>query len=109
MHSHFSVCLVSLTDKGFETDGLCRTCSQCPSIQCIKNSSSSGGGGVNPGVIAGPVVAVLLIASLGLFWWLRKKKVGLPLVPTMAHLTVLRSATSLDWKSSPPEPERQNQ
>ncbi|ORY31846.1 hypothetical protein BCR39DRAFT_82324 [Naematelia encephala] len=50
-----------------------RTCSQCASIQCIKPSSSSGGG-VNPGVIAGPIVAVLVIASLALFWWLRRKK-----------------------------------
>ncbi|KAK4685753.1 protein OPY2, partial [Tremellales sp. Uapishka_1] len=51
-----------------------RTCSQCPTIQCIKNSSASSSGSINPGVIAGPVVAVLVIASVGLFWWLRRKK-----------------------------------
>ncbi|WWC88363.1 uncharacterized protein L201_003274 [Kwoniella dendrophila CBS 6074] len=50
-----------------------RTCNQCPTIQCIKSSSSKSKG-VNPGAIAGPVVAVLVIASLGLFWWLRRKK-----------------------------------
>lgn len=31
---------------------------------------------MNPGVIAGPVVAVLVIASLVLFWYLRRKKVS---------------------------------
>ncbi|ODO00050.1 hypothetical protein I350_06674 [Cryptococcus amylolentus CBS 6273] len=51
-----------------------RTCNQCPTIQCIKSASSSSGSSVNAGVIAGPVVAVLVIASLGLFWWLRRKK-----------------------------------
>ncbi|TYJ53881.1 hypothetical protein B9479_005503 [Cryptococcus floricola] len=51
-----------------------RTCNECPSIQCIKSASSSSGSSVNAGVIAGPVVAVLVIASLGLFWWLRRKK-----------------------------------
>ncbi|WRT68086.1 uncharacterized protein IL334_005061 [Kwoniella shivajii] len=50
-----------------------RTCNQCAAIQCIKSASSSSKG-VNPGAIAGPVVAVLVIASLGLFWWLRRKK-----------------------------------
>ncbi|WVQ84951.1 hypothetical protein IAT38_007115 [Cryptococcus sp. DSM 104549] len=51
-----------------------RTCNQCAAIQCIKGSSSSSSSSVNAGVIAGPVVAVLVIASLGLFWWLRRKK-----------------------------------
>ncbi|OCF56788.1 hypothetical protein L486_05643 [Kwoniella mangroviensis CBS 10435] len=50
-----------------------RTCNQCPTINCIKSSSSKSKG-VNPGAIAGPVVAVLVIASLALFWWLRRKK-----------------------------------
>ncbi|KAL7418952.1 hypothetical protein Q5752_006636 [Cryptotrichosporon argae] len=50
-----------------------RTCSQCPQIQCIKSSSGSGAS-VNAGVIAGPIVAVLVIASVALFWWLRRKK-----------------------------------
>ncbi|ORX37120.1 hypothetical protein BD324DRAFT_426692 [Kockovaella imperatae] len=49
-----------------------RTCSQCPQIECLPVPSSSGG--INPGVIAGPVVAVLVIVSLALFWWLRRKK-----------------------------------
>lgn len=52
-----------------------RTCSQCPTIQCNPKPSSGSKGGINPGVIAGPVVAVLVIASLALFWYLRKKKV----------------------------------
>ena len=52
-----------------------RTCSQCPAIQCNPKPSSKSKGGINPGVIAGPVVAVLVIASLALFWYLRKKKV----------------------------------
>ncbi|OWZ28073.1 hypothetical protein C356_06510 [Cryptococcus neoformans c45] len=51
-----------------------RTCSQCPTIQCIAKSSSSGGPSVNVGAIAGPIVAALVIASLGLFWWMRRKK-----------------------------------
>jgi hypothetical protein len=52
-----------------------RTCSQCPTIVCNKIASSSGSS-INPGAIAGPVVAVLVIASCALFWWLRRKKVG---------------------------------
>ncbi|WVQ96262.1 hypothetical protein IAU59_003366 [Kwoniella sp. CBS 9459] len=50
-----------------------RTCNQCPAIQCIKSASSSSKS-LNPGAIAGPIVAVLVIASFGLFWWLRRKK-----------------------------------
>ncbi|WVR06626.1 hypothetical protein IAU60_003658 [Kwoniella sp. DSM 27419] len=50
-----------------------RTCNQCPTIQCIKSASSSSKG-VNAGAVAGPIVAALVIASLGLFWWLRRKK-----------------------------------
>lgn len=51
-----------------------RTCNKCAYATC--NSSTSSGGGVNPGVIAGPIIGVvLLLASLGLFWWLRRKKV----------------------------------
>lgn len=55
---------------------LSRTCSQCPTIQCIAKSSSSGGSSVNVGAIVGPIVAALVIASLGLFWWMRRKKVS---------------------------------
>ncbi|WVF68734.1 hypothetical protein IAT40_003506 [Kwoniella sp. CBS 6097] len=50
-----------------------RTCNQCPSIQCIKSASSKSKS-LNPGAIAGPIVALLVIASFGLFWWLRRKK-----------------------------------
>ncbi|OCF35017.1 hypothetical protein I316_03057 [Kwoniella heveanensis BCC8398] len=50
-----------------------RTCNQCPAIQCIKSAKSSSKS-LNPGAIAGPIVAVLVIASFGLFWWLRRKK-----------------------------------
>ncbi|WVO18580.1 hypothetical protein L204_106299 [Cryptococcus depauperatus] len=64
-------CNCTATEKCILTS---RTCNQCPAIQCIKNPSSLSSGGVNAGMIAGPVVAVLVIASLGLFWWLRRKK-----------------------------------
>ncbi|KAL1405843.1 hypothetical protein Q8F55_007521 [Vanrija albida] len=51
-----------------------RKCSDCGTVVCEKNNTS-GGGGVNPGVIAGPIIAVVLIlASLGLFWFLKRKK-----------------------------------
>lgn len=68
------VCL-SLS-RQIKLTGLSRTCSQCPTIQCIAKSSSSGGSSVNVGAIAGPIVAALVIASLGLFWWMRRKRVS---------------------------------
>ncbi|RSH90818.1 hypothetical protein EHS25_009993 [Saitozyma podzolica] len=56
-----------------QVNGAQMTCSQCPTIVCNKIASSSGSS-INPGAIAGPVVAVLVIASCALFWWLRRKK-----------------------------------
>ncbi|GHJ86770.1 hypothetical protein NliqN6_3172 [Naganishia liquefaciens] len=54
-----------------------RTCSSCATIQCIdKEKSSSSSSGVSAGIIAGPVVAVvvLALASFALWWWFRKRK-----------------------------------
>ncbi|BEJ10698.1 hypothetical protein CspHIS471_0101200 [Cutaneotrichosporon sp. HIS471] len=50
-----------------------RLCNVCATVRC--DTVSGGSGGLNPGVIAGPVVgAVIVAASLCLFWWLRRKK-----------------------------------
>lgn len=51
-----------------------RTKTACAFVTC-NGTSKSGGGGVNSGAIAGPIVAVLILLSLGVWWWLRRKKV----------------------------------
>lgn len=66
-----------------------RKCSNCGVANCIKNNIS-GNSGVNPGVIAGPIIAVaLILASLGLFWFLKRKKVC-----NHGYLTCLSALTS---------------
>ncbi|WVW85035.1 hypothetical protein I302_107071 [Kwoniella bestiolae CBS 10118] len=81
-----------------------RTCNQCPTINCIKSASSKSKG-VNPGAIAGPVVAVLVIASLGLFWWLRRKK-RRDLARLEALAARARKAESAGFQlSQPPSPQ----
>lgn len=52
-----------------------RSCTQCAQIECIPNPSSSKGKSINPGVIAGPVVAALIILGVAALWWLRRKRV----------------------------------
>ncbi|KIR52963.1 hypothetical protein I315_04420 [Cryptococcus gattii Ru294] len=80
-----------------------RTCSQCPTIQCIAKSSSSGGSSVNAGAIAGPIVGALVIASLGLFWWMRRKKRrDLKRVEELAERA--RKAESAGFQLSPADP-----
>lgn len=39
------------------------------------------------GAIAGPVVAVMVVLSIAVFWWLRKKKVTMTLLldPSTQH------------------------
>lgn len=52
-----------------------RGCKTCPTQHCVPIEGASDGG-VNPGVIAGPIIgAFLVVASVLLFWWLRRKKV----------------------------------
>lgn len=53
-----------------------RSCTQCAQIECIPNPSSSKGKSINPGVIAGPVVAALIILGVAALWWLRRKRVS---------------------------------
>jgi len=55
-----------------------RSCTQCAQIECIPNPSSSKGKSINPGVIAGPVVAALIILGVAALWWLRRKRVCPP-------------------------------
>ena len=52
-----------------------RSCTQCAQIECIPKSSNSKGKSINPGVIAGPVVAALIILGVAALWWLRRKRV----------------------------------
>lgn len=55
-----------------------RTCTACPKIQCnakVSTTASSSSGGVNAGIVAGPIVAVLLLAALSVgMWWLWKRR-----------------------------------
>ncbi|WWC62902.1 uncharacterized protein I303_105500 [Kwoniella dejecticola CBS 10117] len=82
-----------------------RTCNECPKIQCLKSSSSKSKG-VNPGAIAGPVVAVLVIASLGLFWWLRRKKRrDLARLEALAARARKAESAGFHLSSSPPSPQ----
>ncbi|WWC71068.1 uncharacterized protein I206_105021 [Kwoniella pini CBS 10737] len=82
-----------------------RTCNECPKIQCIQSASSSSKG-VNPGAIAGPVVAVLIIASLGLFWWLRRKKRrDLARLEALAARARKAEPAGFHLSSSPPSPQ----
>jgi len=100
VHLNLEVSPISVargSSQSSQTDA--RTCSQCPAIQC-KPKPSSSGGGINPGVIAGPVVAVLVIASLALFWYLRKKKVCRAHQASLALGLIIRDATCNDSKIS---------
>jgi hypothetical protein len=63
-----------------------RSCTQCAQIECIPNPSSSKGKSINPGVIAGPVVAALIILGVAALWWLRRKRVGL-----VTHTMIVRA------------------
>lgn len=52
-----------------------RGCKVCPYQHCVPIGGQNDGG-VNPGVIAGPIIgAFLVVVSVLLFWWLRRKKV----------------------------------
>jgi hypothetical protein len=89
-----------------------RTCSQCPAIQCNPKPSSQSKGGINPGVIAGPVVAVLVIASLALFWFLRRKKVcrhSRPICVNRVNCSLDRGGICYDLKTLLSERAKQNQ
>ena len=55
----------------------CSTKTTCATVTCIKDPQPpASAGGLNPGVIVGPIVALLVLISLGLgLWALRKKRV----------------------------------
>ncbi|CED83647.1 hypothetical protein [Phaffia rhodozyma] len=60
---------------GYSCVATARTKTTCATVSCVKNSTDDdNGGSINPGLIAGPIIAFLLLCSLTVWWYLRKKK-----------------------------------
>lgn len=61
---------------------LSRTRTTCAVTNCVNESTGdtadngTSSKSVPVGAIAGPVVAVMVLLSIGVWWWLRKKKVS---------------------------------